>query len=92
MMTPTKMMPRHIRGDETLSAAGRGGCCISPSSAGSTPSASAGSPSVTGSSMQNLWREEWQDEPAALGTQTDALSQHDTKNIVSTSPMFDDSR
>ena len=47
MITPTKTMPRHMRGVITRSPDGRGGCCMSPSSAGSTPSASAGAPSVT---------------------------------------------
>src|SRR5262245_27290729 len=47
MIAPTYRMPAHMRRVMTPSLRGRGGSVITSASAGSTPSASAGAPSVT---------------------------------------------
>ena len=76
----------------TGSPFGRGGWSMTPASGGSTPSASAGAPSVTRLIQRICVASSGSTKPSSALRSPITSASSTPKNIVITSPMFDDSR
>ena len=76
----------------TPSVRGRGGRFIRPASAGSTPSARAGAPSVTRLIHSSCVASSGSTTALPSACKPITFASSTPKNIVITSPMFDDSR
>ena len=93
MIAPTKKMPAHMGRVMTPSLRARGGFVITSASAGSTPSANAGAPSVTRLIHSICVASSGRATPPLVSFVRPIVSPSTTpKNIVITSPIFDESR
>ena len=88
----TEAMKNHISGVITRSFRGRGFFLITPASAGSMPSASAGAPSVTRLIHKSCVASKGNTTPLASAFSPNRSASNTPKNMVSTSPMLDESR